>query len=102
MTFECFKCGKEFADIKFIILHLKLNHFVKKDTVPMKCLVLGNVCTEEFFCFNKLKVHSKNCKPNLSSNAEMKFGLRQTNLETIIVENFHISDYVSEQFKYCV
>lgn len=96
MSFECFICGKEFADLKYIISHLKLNHFIKNDTVPMKCLVAGNICTEEFYRFNELKAHLKNCKPTSSCNA-LKSGFRQTNLEVSIFENFHISDEVSRE-----
>lgn len=88
MGFECFKCGKTFDEFRFILSHLKLNHFIKNNTVPMKCLVPGNFCTEEFYCFNRLKSHVKNCQP---TNTEPKPNLEKS------FENFNISDYVSKQ-----
>lgn len=78
-----------------MISHLKLNHFIKNDTIPMKCLVKGNICREEFFCFNKLKAHVKNCRPNLSTNVESNTGFRQTILEKSF-ENVHIPACVSK------
>lgn len=91
--FECFKCGKEFDDIKFVILHLKLNHFIKDDIEPMKCLLAGNVCTEEFYHFNKLKAHSKKCRPTLVQNHKPKYEFRPKNLEQSL-ESVHISECV--------
>lgn len=98
MSFECFKCGKEFNDIKYIFSHLKLNHYIKNDTEPMKCFVAGNICTEEFYCFNKLKSHVKNCKTVLLSNNEANFGtqFRQTVSENSF-GSFDVSDHVSIQ-----
>lgn len=93
MSFECFKCGKQFDDIKYIISHLKLNHFIKNNTIPMKCLVAGIICKEEFYCFKKLKSHVKNCRPTLTNN-KPKPEIQQTNLEKSF-ESFRISDCVS-------
>lgn len=95
MHFECFKCGKAFDEIKFVISHLKLNHFIKNDTIAMKCLVAGNVCEKEFYCFNKLKNHMKECKSTPQPAYKPKPGFRQTNLEKSF-EDFHISDQVSK------
>lgn len=93
MTFMCFKCGKEFSEIKFVVSHLKLNHFIKNNTVPMKCLVTGNICTQEFFCFDKLKAHVKKCKRNSSSINEPKPEFRPTKLVDAL-EGLNISDCV--------
>lgn len=95
MSFQCFKCNKKFDDIKYIILHLKLTHFIKNDTVPMKCLVNGNLCREEFFCFNKLKTHVKSCRPNSSTNIKSNPEFRQTILEKSF-EDVHITACVSK------
>lgn len=95
MAFKCFKCGKEFEDIKYIISHLKLNHFIRNDTVPMKCLVKGNICSEEFFCFKKLKSHVKMCQPILSTNVNSKLGFQPKILEKSF-ENIHIFACVSK------
>lgn len=96
MGFECFVCGKEFHEIKFIISHLKLNHFFKNDTEPMKCLVAGNTCTEEFYCLKKLKSHVKSCQSTFLTNNKPKPELRQIILEELF-ESAHISDCVSKQ-----
>lgn len=90
MCFECYVCGKLFEHIKFIISHLKLNHFIKNDTTSMKCLVQGNLCTKEFYCFKKLKNHVNNCQPTFGP----KPGFQQTNLEKSF-EAIHISENVS-------
>lgn len=95
MSFECFKCGVFFDNIRHIIQHLKLNHFIRNDTVSMKCLVAGNTCTQEFYCFNKLKTHVKNCRSTLSTNTKSKPEIRQTSLEKSF-ERIHISDCVSK------
>lgn len=96
MEFECFKCGKEFNQIKYIFLHLKLNHFIKNDTTPTKCLVKGNNCKEEFYCFDKLKSHMKNCRSNSTASVESKPNCRPTILEKTF-ENVHVPSCVSNR-----
>lgn len=98
MDFECFECGKEFDHVKFVISHLKLNHFIKNDTVAMKCLVARNSCMEEFYCFKKLKAHVKNCRfTSLSNNnGSLEPGLKQTILDESF-ESCHVSNDVSKQ-----
>lgn len=93
MNFVCFLCGKEFDNIKFIILHLKVNHFIKDETIPIKCLVAGNICTDEFYSFTKLKIHMKNCQP--TTEYKPKSGFRQTNLGKSF-ESIDISGCVSK------
>lgn len=100
MYFKCFQCGKEFENAKYCILHLKLTHFIKNNTVPMQCLVVGNVCSEKFYCFNKLKSHMKECRPNVSSNINERIPeLSQTNLEKTF-ESLDVSDCVRKQQSY--
>lgn len=71
--YKCFKCRKEFDDIKFIISHLKLTHFIRNFTEVMKCSVTGNQCTQEFYKFSELKSHMIDCEPNFIVNNESVF-----------------------------
>lgn len=60
-VYKCFLCTKEFNDEKIIVAHIKFNHFIKDNTIQMKCLVKGNSCTNGFYSFATLKSHLKQC-----------------------------------------
>lgn len=60
-VYICFLCTKEFKDAKTVFAHFKFNHFIKDNTVEMKCIVKGSECTNVFNCFASLKSHLKKC-----------------------------------------
>lgn len=59
--YKCFKCGAEFNEEKYIISHLKVIHFIKDNSEPIKCSVGGNYCPMVFYKFSQLKQHMKKC-----------------------------------------
>lgn len=61
MDFRCFLCPKKFIAEKTIISHLKFDHFVKDNTIEMKCLVKGDLCSARFYTYSSLKSHLKKC-----------------------------------------
>lgn len=60
-VYKCYLCSKEFKEEKIIVSHIKFNHFIKENTVEMKCLVKGNSCHNGFYTFASLKSHLKKC-----------------------------------------
>lgn len=57
-NYECFLCRCKFDNEKSAISHLKLNHFIRDNTVEIKCLLN---CDEVFYKFDQLKKHLKKC-----------------------------------------
>ena len=62
--FKCFLCEKEFKQEKIVISHLKLDHFVKENTIEIKCVVKGKSCSAGFYTYSSLKSHMKKCLQN--------------------------------------
>lgn len=57
-NYACFLCESKFNNEKFAISHLKLNHFIRDNTIEIKCLLN---CNEVFLKFDKLRKHLKKC-----------------------------------------
>lgn len=85
--FKCYLCSKEYKTEKLIISHLKLDHFIKNNTVEMKCLINGNSCENGFYKFDQLKNHMKKCFEKYSKNEN--FDLMINERENFSVENNH-------------
>lgn len=66
--YKCFLCTKEFKDEKTIFAHIKFNHFIRDNTIEMKCLVTGNSCTNSYSSYASLKSHLKRCPGKKAKN----------------------------------
>lgn len=63
MFLSCFMCPKKFNDVKKLIDHLKLHHYLRDNTCTLNCMVnyKDYKCGKAFHTFNKLQKHLKEC-----------------------------------------
>lgn len=69
--YKCFKCEKEFSNEKSIISHLKIEHFCKDNTEPIRCVInykQRKVCQHSFLTFGGLRKHLKTCLQSINNN----------------------------------
>lgn len=94
-TFKCYLCPVEYENERFIISHLKKEHFIQNDTVEMKCVVKGNSCEERFYKFNLLKNHMKRCCDQ--NNESKKINAVVRDAENISDRNVEIASVLFEK-----
>lgn len=66
MELSCYKCGKDFDEIKQLFIHLKRDHDLKNSTEKFKCMVKNFECSKTFMNFDSLRQHMKKCLQNRS------------------------------------
>lgn len=99
--FKCFLCIGKYSNIEDILKHLKIKHFIKEKSNPIKCIVNSNVCDKEFATFSGLKKHTEKC---LERNGPTENEIETANVESVqdITDDFNekmtISEVISDIF----
>lgn len=57
---ECYKCKKEFSEIKSVFDHLKKVHKLGNNKEKLQCVV-RNDCSKGYMNFDSLRQHVKEC-----------------------------------------
>lgn len=86
-VYKCYLCSKEFKDESIIVSHIKFNHFIKENTVEMKCLVKGNSCADGFYTFASLKSHLKKCPWKGTTNRKVRSDSNECDVKDYLVVN---------------
>lgn len=107
-VYKCYLCSKEFEEEKIIVSHIKFNHFIKENTVEMKCLVKGNSCHNGFYTFASLKSHLKKCPGKNTANQEVFSDPNECNVidslilndQTVVAEQEITSHHIDNRDNY--
>lgn len=61
LLYKCFRCENKFFSAEETVEHLKNFHHVRQKDDPMLCIAANSNCGREYYTFQKLKLHAKEC-----------------------------------------